>query len=326
MKCGLQFSVFAPAEGPTAIRTRLARAVQLADEVGFDSLWVMDHFWQVGAPNAELEPMLEGWTTLGYMAAHCERASLGLMIGGVHFRAPGLWVKAATTLDVLTGGRAWLGIGAGWNDEESLGLGFGFPPRRERFAMLEETLQFANEMWEGERGSERAFDGQHYHATRALNVPQSLSRPRVPVMIGGSGERRTLLLVARYADACNIGMGVAADVHHKFRVLAEHCSHIGRPFESIERTTRQSVDVDDDRERLLSWFTQLAAAGAQHVIISVDFAQLESIERFARDLIPQIHALEPADPRLPPAMSLGAPTGIGLDEWLRSWRRSPMPD
>ena len=164
----------------------------------------MDHFFQIRGLGPVEDPMLEGWTTLGYLAAHTRRARLGLMVGGVHYRLPGLWVKAATTLDVLSGGRAWLGIGAAWNQEESEALGFPMPPLGTRFEMLEETLRIAHAMWTGERGTEARFDGAHYTATRLLNAPQSLSRPRVPIMVGGGGERKTLRLVARYADATNV--------------------------------------------------------------------------------------------------------------------------
>ncbi|HXS72091.1 MAG TPA: LLM class F420-dependent oxidoreductase, partial [Patescibacteria group bacterium] len=204
MKVGLQICSFTWPGGAEAIGPTLARIVQDADEIGFDSIWVMDHFFQIRGVGPAEEPMLEGWTTLGYLAANTQRARLGLMVGGVHYRLPGLWVKAATTLDVLSGGRAWLGIGAAWNEEESRSLGFPFPPLGERFEMLEETLQIAHGMWQGERGSEEEFHGRQFHATRLLNSPQSLSRPRVPIMVGGGGERKTLRLVAQYADACNV--------------------------------------------------------------------------------------------------------------------------
>jgi F420-dependent oxidoreductase-like protein len=175
-----------------------------ADDAGFDSLWVMDHFFQIRGLGPAEDPMLEGWTALGFLAAHTRRASLGLMVGGIHYRLPGLWVKAATTLDVLSGGRAWLGIGAAWNQEESDALGFPMPPLATRFEMLEETLQIAHAMFAGERGTEGRHEGAHYTATRLLNAPQSLARPRVPIMIGGGGERKTLRLVAQYADATNV--------------------------------------------------------------------------------------------------------------------------
>jgi alkanesulfonate monooxygenase SsuD/methylene tetrahydromethanopterin reductase-like flavin-dependent oxidoreductase (luciferase family) len=189
MKVGLQIPSFTWPGGPEAIGPTLARIVRDADGAGFDSIWVMDHFFQIRSVGAPEEPMLEGWTTLGFMAAHSTRARLGLMVGGVHYRNPGLWIKAATTLDVLSGGRAWLGIGAAWNEVESRSLGFPFPPLGERFEMLEDTLQMAHGMWSGERGSEATFQGRRFQAERLLNSPQSISRPRVPMRIGCGGVK-----------------------------------------------------------------------------------------------------------------------------------------
>ena len=306
MKFGLQIYSFTWPRGPEAIGPTLGRVVRTADNVGFDSIWVMDHFWQIGSPGSELEPMLEGWTTLGFMAAHSRRARLGLMVGGVHYRYPGLWVKAATTLDVLSGGRAWLGIGAAWNQAESEGLGFPFPPLGTRFEMLEETLQIANQMWDGERGTEGEFRGRQFNATRLLNVPQSLSRPRVPIMIGGGGEKRTLRLVAQYADASNL-FGGPAQLLPKFAILAQHCEAVGRPFEEIERTNLQRYTVSrrDDlgtqpetADQLVERFGRLAEAGVQHVILSTaDSDDPAAIEFIGRDVIPQLRGVEAADPR-----------------------------
>ena len=240
MKAGLQLSSFTWPGGTEAIAPTIARIARDADDAGFDSLWVMDHFFQIRGVGRPEEPMLEGWTTLGFLAAATSRTRLGLMVGGVHYRQPGLWAKAATTLDVLSGGRAWLGIGAAWNEEESNGLGFPFPPLAERFELLEDTLRLVHGMWEGERGSEAAFEGRHVQATHLLNSPQAISRPHPPVMIGGGGERKTLRLVAQYADACNVFGGPEA-IHHKYEVLREHCAAIGRDPGEIERSTLQSV-------------------------------------------------------------------------------------
>jgi F420-dependent oxidoreductase-like protein len=307
MRFGLQIYSFTWPGGPEAVGPTLARAVRTADDVGFDSIWVMDHFWQIGGPGSELQPMLEGWTTLGFMAGNSRRARLGLMVGGVHYRNPGLWVKAATTLDVLSGGRAWLGIGAGWNQAESEGLGFPFPPLGERFEQLEDTLRIAHGMWQGERGSEENFEGRRFHAARLLNVPQSISRPRVPIMIGGGGEKRTLRLVAQYADASNL-FGGPAQLVAKYRVLAEHCEAVGRDFAEIERTNLQGVALGDRgaawgqrRERpdqLVERFGRLAEAGVQHVIVSVgDADDAGGLEAFGRDVLPQLRDVEAADPR-----------------------------
>jgi alkanesulfonate monooxygenase SsuD/methylene tetrahydromethanopterin reductase-like flavin-dependent oxidoreductase (luciferase family) len=198
---------------------------------------------------------------------------------------------------VLSGGRAWLGIGAAWNEEESNGLGFPFPPLAERFEQLEDTLRFVHEMWAGERGSEGAFEGRHVQATRLLNPPQALSRPHPPVMIGGGGERTTLRLVAQYADACNVFGGPGA-IHHKYEVLREHCEAIGRDPDEIERSTLQSVRLavgggeGESAAQVVDRFGELADAGAQHVIFGVrDPWDPRVIELLARDVLPQVRAL-----------------------------------
>jgi F420-dependent oxidoreductase-like protein len=293
VKLGLQINSFSWPDGDAAIGPTLGRIARRADEVGFDSIWVMDHFFQIRSLGPPTEPMLEGWTTLGWLAAQTSRARLGLMVGGIHYRQPGLWIKAATTLDVLSGGRAWLGLGAAWNQDESESLGFPFPPLAERFELLEETLAIAHEMFSGEHGSQRSFEGRHTQARRLLNSPQSLSRPRVPILVGGGGERRTLRLVARYADATNVFGGPEA-IAHKFRVLREHCESIGRPYAEIERTSLQIVDIATEGQaagepasRIVDRFGELADAGAQHVIFSVrDVWDPAKLERIGRDVIP----------------------------------------
>jgi F420-dependent oxidoreductase-like protein len=298
MKVGLQINSFTWPGGAEAIGPTLARIVRDADEAGFDSIWVMDHFFQIRSVGRPEEPMLEGWTTLGYMAAQTRNARLGLMVGGVHYRAPALWIKAATTLDVLSGGRAWLGIGAAWNEAESRALGFPFPPLGERFELLEDTLQMAHRMWSGERGTEAAFEGRRTRAGNLLNAPQSLSRPRVPIMVGGGGEQRTLRLVARYADACNV-FGSPEAIAHKFAVLAEHCAAEGRDPDEVERSTLQGVAVSRDGSdgtespaAVVDRLAELSDAGAQHVIISVrDLADPARLEILGQDVVPQLHAL-----------------------------------
>jgi F420-dependent oxidoreductase-like protein len=295
MKVGLQISSFTWPGGTEAIGPTLARIVREADDIGVDSIWVMDHFFQIRGVGRVEEPMLEGWTALGYMAAHSRRARLGLMVGGVHYRYPGLWIKAATTLDVLSGGRAWLGIGAAWNEEESNGLGFPFPPLAERFEMLEETLQIGQQLFAGERGSESAFEGRHYRATRLLNSPQSISRPRIPIMIGGGGEKKTLRLVAQYADACNV-FGTPETIARKYRILDAHCDAVGRDPTEIERSTLQDVRLAVGAEergespaRVVDRFGDLADAGAQHVIVDLKAVHEPArLERFGRDVVPHL--------------------------------------
>jgi F420-dependent oxidoreductase-like protein len=315
VKFGIQIYSFTWPGGAEAIGPTLARSVRTADEVGFDSIWVMDHFWQIGPPGSELQPMLEGWTTLGFMAANSQRARLGLMVGGAAYRAPGLWVKAATTLDVLSGGRAWLGIGAGWNQAEAEGLGFRWPSRSERFEMLEDTLRIAHRMWLGERGSEEEFQGRQFRATRLLNVPQSLSRPRVPILIGGGGEKKTLRLVAQFADASNL-FGGPEELAPKYRILADHCAAVGRDFTEIERTNMQGVGIGsagawsqqpESPDAIVERFGRLAEVGVQHVI--VNFAEAndpELIELLGSKVLPQLRDVEAADPRHVAATVAGA--------------------
>jgi F420-dependent oxidoreductase-like protein len=290
MKIGLQVNSFTWPGGPVAIGPTLARVTETADEVGFDSIWVMDHFFQIRGLGPPEAPMLEGMTALGFMAAHSKRARLGLMVGGIHYRQPALWIKSATTLDVLSGGRAWFGIGAAWNEEESRGLGFPFPPLGERFEILEETLQMAHAMWSGGSGSGAAFEKKHVSASRLLNSPQSISRPRVPIMIGGGGERKTLRLVAQYADACNV-FGDGPRIAHKYAVLREHCERLGRPYEEIERSTLQSIDLDaQSPDQVVERFGELAEAGAQHILVSVrGVSDVTRLERIGAEVIPQLH-------------------------------------
>jgi alkanesulfonate monooxygenase SsuD/methylene tetrahydromethanopterin reductase-like flavin-dependent oxidoreductase (luciferase family) len=238
--------------------------------------------------------MLEGFSALAFMAAHSKKSTLGLMVGGVHYRQAALWAKAATTLDVLSGGRAYFGIGAAWNEEESLGLGFPMPPLGVRFEMLEETLQFVHSMWQGERGSGKAFDGNHYQAGRLLNSPQVLSKPHPRIIIGGGGEQKTLRLVAKYADACNV-FGGPDQLTHKYAVLRERCAEVGRPFEEIERTNLARVDLSTQSPaQVIDSFGALAEVGVQHVIFGLaDVSDVSNIETLGRDVLPAVHAITP---------------------------------
>ncbi|HET9756588.1 MAG TPA: LLM class F420-dependent oxidoreductase [Candidatus Limnocylindrales bacterium] len=298
MKVGIQISSFTWPGGPEAIGPTLARIVRDADDMGFDSIWVMDHFFQIRGVGRVEEPMLEGMTTLGFMAAHSKQARLGLMVGGVHYRNPALWIKATTTLDVLSGGRAWLGIGAAWNEEESRALGFPFPPLGVRFEMLEETLRIAHEMFAGERGSEATFVGRQFRADRLLNSPQSISRPRVPIMVGGGGEKKTLRLVAQYADACNV-FGSPEGIARKYAILDAHCAAVGRDPAEIERSTLQNVRLGpsgaartESPQQVVDRFAELSDAGADHVIFELkDVHVPEYLQIVGKDIIPALHAL-----------------------------------
>jgi F420-dependent oxidoreductase-like protein len=291
MRVGLQINQFTWPGGPAAIGPTLARIGRTADQVGFDSIWVMDHFFQIRGLGPPEAPMLEGHTALGFLAAHTERASLGLMVGGVHYRAPGLWIKATTTLDVLSGGRAWFGIGAAWNELESKGLGFAFPPLRERFEWLEDTLRMAHEMWFGGSGTHGRFDGTHVTATHLINSPQSLARPRIPILVGGGGERKTLRLVARYADACNLFGRDPELVRRKVGVLHEHLDALGRPREEVEITVlAPTIDLDEQSvDEIVDHAGRLAEAGAEHLIYAVRrVADADRLERVANEVLPRL--------------------------------------
>jgi F420-dependent oxidoreductase-like protein len=229
--------------GPATMGEALARTAAAADEAGIDRLSVMDHVWQIPNVGPVDHEMLEAYTTLGFLAAHSSRVKLLALVTGVTYRSPGLLAKAVTTLDVLSGGRAMLGIGAAWNEDESRGLGLFFPPTAERFERLEEALQICLQMWSG---SDAAYEGTHYQLARTLTVPQPLTRPHPPILIGGGGEQKTLRLVAKYAQASNLFAG--PELEHKLQVLREHCEREGRPYDDIEKTALLGIDPGPDGE------------------------------------------------------------------------------
>ena len=241
MKIGLQIPNFTWPDGPVGIGSKLAQIARTADEAGFASLWVMDHFFQIGSTDRSMglgpaeDEMLEGYSTLSYLAGLTKRVKLGTLVTGVIYRHPGILVKTVTTLDVLSGGRAYLGIGAAWNEREATGLGVPFPPVAERFERLEEALQIAKQMWSDENGP---YTGKYYQLAETLNSPQPLSKPHPPILIGGSGEKKTLRLVAQYADACNLFASMGIDgVRAKLDVLKRHCDTVKRDYAEIEKTT-----------------------------------------------------------------------------------------
>src|SRR5579864_8704959 len=209
MRLGLQVPSFTYPNGQAELGDTFALIAQRAERAGFYSLWVMDHFFQIGFSGPPELEMLEGYSALAFAAGRTNRIKLGTMVTGVTYRHPGILVKTATTLDVLSHGRSYLGIGAAWNEEEHRGLGVPFPPLAERFERLEETLQIALQMWSGD---EKPYEGKHYQLARLLNSPQSVQRPHPPILIGGTGERKTLRLVAQYGDACNITARFGKDV------------------------------------------------------------------------------------------------------------------
>jgi F420-dependent oxidoreductase-like protein len=244
VRIGLQIPDFTTPNGPSRLGADLATVARTADEAGFGWIAVMDHFFQIGVIGPPEREMLEAYTTLGYLAACTSRAKLVTLVTGAVYRHPGILAKTVTTLDVLSGGRAWLGIGAAWNEEESRALGIPFPPVAERFERLEETLQICLRMWSSD---ESPFDGRHYLLERPLNSPQALSSPHPPIMIGGGGERKTLRLVARYAQACNLFPG--PDLGHKLDVLRAHCDTEGRDYDEITKTCYFVFDVGKNGEK-----------------------------------------------------------------------------
>jgi F420-dependent oxidoreductase-like protein len=237
--------------------------------------------------------MLEGYSALSYLAGVTKRARLGTLVTGVIYRHPGLLVKTVTTLDVLSGGRAYLGIGVAWNEQESRGLGVPFPPLKERFEKLEEALQIAHQMWADDRAP---YNGKHYQLADPLNHPQALSKPHPPIMIGGGGEQKTLRLVAQYADACNLFARMGPDVlRQKLDVLRGHCEAVGRPYDAIERTALNTVRIAPGGDSAASVIAQcrgLAELGFQHVIFNMpNIHELAPLETFGREIIPAVAEL-----------------------------------
>lgn len=282
MKLGLHVPDFTWPGGAATLGADLADVVRAVDEAGFEYLSVMDHFFQIPNVGPVENDMLEAYTTLGFLAAHSERVKLLTLVTGVHYRQPGLLAKAITTLDVLSGGRAVLGLGAGWNEEESRGLGFPYPPTKERFEMLEETLQYVLKMWSEDDGP---FKSLHIDAERLLNVPQPLAKPRPPIMIGGSGEKKTLRFVAKYADACNLFGG--PDLEHKLEVLRGHCEAEGRDYNEITKTSLAFLDLDkiDEFKADLRHHAEL---GLDAVFTMIPGGPTPDVlDIFAKDIIPE---------------------------------------
>ncbi len=290
MKIGLQIPDFTTTGGPGRLGADLATVARTADDAGFEFLAVMDHFFQIPVIGPPEREMLEAYTTLGFLAGHTSRAKLLTLVTGVVYRYPGILAKIVTTLDVLSGGRAWLGIGAAWNEEESRGLGIPFPPVAERFERLEETLQICLQMW---RGDETPFRGRHYQLERPLNSPQALSQPHPPIMIGGSGEQKTLRLVARYAQACNLFP--SPDLAHKLDVLRGHCEAEGRDYDEIEKTCYFLFDVGENGKNAAQIVDQLgglAELGFQTAIGGVvNTWDITPLEIIGSEVIPAVARL-----------------------------------
>jgi F420-dependent oxidoreductase-like protein len=267
MKIGLHISDFTWPGGPPQLASNLGSIVTAAEDAGLARVSVMDHVWQIGVIGPPEHEMLEAYTTLGYLAAKTSRVELVSWVTAVVYREPGLLAKMVSTLDVLSGGRAWLGIGAAWNEAESRGIGLPFPPTAERFERLEEALQICLQMWSDDEGP---YEGKHYRLERTLNVPQPLTKPHPPILIGGGGEKKTLRLVAKYAQACNLFGG--PELEHKLEVLRRHCDDVGRDYDEIEKTVMFSLDPGADGEKvdaLLEELQRLASLGVQEAHGSV---------------------------------------------------------
>jgi F420-dependent oxidoreductase-like protein len=290
VQIGLQIPDFTWPGGPARLGTDLATVAAAADDAGFDFISVMDHFFQIGGIGPPEREMLEAYTTLGYLAGCTSRAKLLTLVTGTVYRYPGILAKIITTLDVLSGGRAWLGIGAAWNEEESRGLGIPFPPVAERFERLEETLQICLQMWSGD---ETPYTGKHYQLERPLNSPQALSRPHPPIMIGGGGERKTLRFVARYAQACNLFPG--PDLARKLDVLRAHCDAEGRDYDEIIKTCYFRFDVGENGQnagQITDQLGALAEMGFQAAIGAVARVwEVRPLEVIGGEVIPAVAAL-----------------------------------
>src|SRR5712664_3132971 len=287
MQVGLQIPDYAWPGGPRRLGADLAAVARAADDAGFGFISVMDHFFQIRGVGAPEEPMLEAYTTLGFLAAHTEAVGLGTLVTGVSYRHPGILAKIVSTLDVLSGGRAWLGIGAAWNEEESKGLGIPFPPVAERFERLEETLQICLQMWSGD---EAPFRGTQYELDRPLNSPQALTEPHPPIMVGGGGERKTLRLVARYAQACNLFP--TPDLARKLDVLRAHCDAEGRDYDEIEKTCYFIFDVGPKGQKaneVVDRLGELAAMGFDTAIGAVaNVWEITPLEIIGSQVIPAV--------------------------------------
>jgi F420-dependent oxidoreductase-like protein len=290
MKIGLQIPNFTWPGGPAKIASTLSAIARGAEDAGFYSVWLMDHFFQISMVGPPDQDMLEGYNGLGYLAAVTHKVKLGTMVTGVVYRYPGILVKTVTTLDVLCGGRAYLGIGAAWNEAEARGLGVPFPPIGVRFEQLEEALQIAKQMWSPNNG---AYHGKHYQLQETLCVPQPLSRPHPPILIAGGGEKKTLRLVAQYADACNV-YGPVETVRAKLAVLKGHCDALGRDYASIEKTTLGSVEVGPGKSSASEVIAQckaLADLGVQHALFNMpNVHEMKPLEIFGKEIIPVVAA------------------------------------
>lgn len=289
MNIGLQIPSFKYPGGPAAIRPTLKEVVTTAEEAGFFCLWVMDHYYQIKGlfGEAYTDPMLESYTTLGYFAGLTEKVHLGALVTGVIYRHPSVLLKMVNTLDILSGGRAYLGIGAAWYEEEAKGHGIPYPSTSERFEQLEDNLKLAKALWAGD---ETSFEGKHFSAPAITNNPRPLSQPHPRLMIGGTGPNKTLRMVAQYADACNIGDWVGKEnMQNALDALKKHCETLGRDYATVEKTSLGTVHLsgNDTVEGILRRIEGLAGMGFTHAIFNMpDVHKITPLETFAKEIIP----------------------------------------
>lgn len=295
MRLGLQLPSFTYPGGTPELRSHLVEIAGAAEGAGFESLWVMDHLFQLpedtgwGGPE---EPMLEAYATLGFLAGVTSRIRLGALVGCAVFRAPGLLLKTATTVDVLSRGRLTFGIGAGWYEREARGLGIPWPDRRERFARLEEVLRLAHQVWRDDRSP---FRGRHSVLDEPIVRPQPLSRPHPPIMVGGNGKRRTMRLVAEYADACNFLVLEPEEIGERLEALRRHCDDVGRDIGEIEITALDEIDLRPGRmssSDVVARAHAQATAGVRHLIVNMpDAWDVRYLERIGREVLPALHEI-----------------------------------
>ena len=300
MRLGLQVPNFTWPNGQANLGDTFGLIAQRAERAGLYSFWVMDHFFQIPNVGPVENEMLEGWSALAFAAGRSNRIKLGTMVTGVTYRYPGILAKTVTTLDVLSHGRAYLGIGAAWNEQEHKGLGVPFPAVAERFERLEETLKIVLQMWSG---NEEAFNGKYYHLERLLNSPQPVQKPHPPILIGGTGERKTLRLVAKYADACNIFARLGKDeLRRKLEILRQHCASVGRPYEEIEKTTLDAIKLTRDGsegsitpQQFIEQCADLASLGIDQAIFSLrNVHDLEPFDLLTTEVVPAVSKIVPA--------------------------------
>jgi len=285
MRLGLHYWNYSTPSDPARMADTLAETARVAEQAGFSTFTVMDHWFQMEHAGSAAEPMLEAYTTLGYVAGLTERMTLGVLVTGVMYRHPGLLAKIVTTLDVLSGGRARLGIGASWYEREQVGLGVPVVPVAERFERLEETLQICKQMWSDDNGP---YDGRHYQLAETLCEPAPLSRPHPPILVGGGGERKTLRLVARYADACNVFGTGAQDVGRKLDVLRSHCEAEGRDYDRITKTVLAVTPVLADVDGFVAAAGDYARIGVTEIAVMPDRHPVEFTEQLAERVLPRV--------------------------------------